>query len=159
MLQESAPGENLPPWIKVPKDLAKWGTARAVHEILDVVAQRVVKERNGRYTEDQQKLTARKLFHFHYADDAPMLTVGWLLYERGIQVDVEECRIYELPFVVDDGETPYEIDVPNLTHRERALLDSLLPDGSLDSVPLPPAEKEQYQRLYRHFPGYVDAVL
>lgn len=95
-----------------------------------------------------------QILHIRYADGAEMLTVGGLIYSGE---NLLKCDFDSLDFVRHGGD-PYELRVPKLTYRERAALDQLLPDGDLAEAPaaLEREDVDDYAKLYRHAPFYVD---
>jgi len=97
----------------------------------------------------------KQILHVRYADGAEMLTVGGLIYRE--DEDLRKCDFASLDFV-RDGDDPYDLRVPKLTYRERAALDQLLPEGDLAEAPagLEQEDVENYAKLYRHAPFYVD---
>jgi hypothetical protein len=102
----------------------------------------------------------RQLAHFTYKDGADMLTVAWLLYGEEEAQLIDSCGFDNLAFA-HDGDNPFNIAVPKLTHRERLELDRLLPEGDIEDPPgsITVEDATAYSLLYRQMPIYVDAVI
>jgi hypothetical protein len=151
--------ENVPRGVKG-SDLKKWGLASISREILDSTIKDAVSQRS-RALAKSRRLVYRQLFHFHYEDGAKMVTVGGLLYYGRQSKTVDLVDFESLPFV-RPGSDPWHIEVPSLTLREMKHLDRQLPSADprqLTAPRVPTADLERYARLYRYFPGFVDAEL
>jgi hypothetical protein len=99
-----------------------------------------------------------QLFNFRYADGAPMLTVGGVIYQNRDDKKRRRAEFDSLPFVKNADE-PYVIPTPLLTHREMMALDSQLPApaGTVSVPGVPAKDIEAYADVYRYFPRFVDA--
>lgn len=127
--------------------------------ILNEIAQ-TLRDRNGLFS-DEHKVKYNPLFNFHYQDGAKMLTVGGIFYEARDEANLERCEFENLEFLKSD-ETLYEIEVPNLTHRERLYLDKTLLHGSSDDgkqIGLTEKDINNYKRLYRYFTTFAEIEL
>jgi hypothetical protein len=104
----------------------------------------------------------RQIFNFRYADNAQMMTVGWIVYQQRDSDLIEQCRFETSPFYRNSN-TPLEITIPNLTLREMRGLDRYFPTGTNDDgfkhIPVPDREKELYHKIYRFFPAFTEADL
>jgi len=104
----------------------------------------------------------RQIFNFLYADNAQMMTVGWIVYQQRDSDLIDRCQFDTSPFCRGCG-TPLEIKIPNLTLREMRGLDRYLPTGRNDDgfkqIPVPDREKELYREIYRFFPAFTEADL
>lgn len=139
-----------------PKDLGGWGTAEVYRRIIQAEIEETLLARNGGLPEGG-RISFLPLFHFIYADGPKMLTFGGLLYDKGQEKLVAACEFTEVPFL-NPAKHPWRIDVPKLTLRELRYLDAMLPAGAAAPF-LPNADTEQYSRVYRYFPAFVDAEL
>ena len=141
-------------------DLNGWNNARLYQRIITNQIQETLLARNGSRNRDNEILY-KQTFNFHYADGAKMLTVGGLLYERGQTHIVAKCAFEDLIFAKID-ETPYLIEVPNLTYRELRFLDKLLPietEKDLEASPIPKEDVKKYASIYRYFPTFAETEL
>lgn len=104
----------------------------------------------------------QQLFNFQYADEAQMMTVGWVLYQARDADIIDRCRLEDSPYYRDSN-TPLVIRTPNLTLREMRGLDRYLPTGShtdgFKKIPVPDKDKKIYRDIYRFFPAFVEADL
>jgi len=141
------------------KNLNRKGIAKVYHTIITNEIHQTLNDRNG-VLEDGHKIRYKQLFNFHYADQAPMLTVGGVLYEEKQSKIINECRLESLPFV-RTGTDPYLIEVPNLTYQELRYLDKYLPleENNRPEVPIPEEDIEKYARMYRYFPTFAEAEM
>lgn len=154
------------------KDLRQSGTGTIcrriiINEILDTL-----NTRNGGIAPGS-RIQYQQLFNFHYADDAPMLTTGGLIYEVGQEEKVDKCGFKNLRFIrtgmefkrSDEGilqDDAYKIAVPNLTYRELRHLDAQLPNGDIEKIVvpgIPKADVEKYAEIYRYFPTYAETEI
>ncbi len=150
---------------KVPRDvqdknLSGWGTAGVYWRVMNDEICSIINSRNGELETDR-KILYKQLFHFQYEDDAKMLTVGGLLYEKRQSPAVGKCGFEHLPFF-RSGSEAYRLEVPNLTLREIRHLDSQLPInriGGLQGHAIPRRDLTTYSRIYRYFPSFVEAEL
>lgn len=150
---------------KVPEDvqgkqLSKWGTAAAYRRIIANEIQSTLAERNG-VLDAGSRFEFKQLFHFHYADNAKMLTVGGVLYDEAQDALVNACNFEKLEFVRTDGE-PYLVEAPNLTYREIRHLDRQLPCtavADLDAPGVPEDDVRKYSDVYRYFPTFAETEI
>lgn len=152
--------ERLPPGVNSDKDLAQWETARAAWWVGNNEITSGVRERNLLLDADKQ-VDYRQMFHFHYADNAQMLTFGGLLHLASDGAAVDDCQLGLSPFV-RDGADAYSIIVPNLTIREMLHLERQLPTdnvAALDRQGIPPKDVDEFAQAYRHYPAFVDVEL
>ncbi len=143
------------------QDLESWEMARTFRRIVMNEIDQVLSDRNGmRAAEEMVKY--RPLFNFQYQDGARMLTVGGVLYEERDEATLEQCQFGSLEFVRPD-DTPYTIEVPILTPRERQYLNRKLPQGAvkeaIEEIGLTEIDVSNYARLYRHCPMFVEIEL
>lgn len=116
-----------------------------------------LKNRNLRLDEEDE-IEFHQLVNFSYADNAQMMTFGGIISDPSLSKKLDDARLDDLPFV-KTGEEKYRIPRPNLTFKEMRRLDEELPgsiDGTLDYLD---DEIEEYSKVYRHFPRFVESVL
>lgn len=153
-------GETKVPDDVMGKHLSKWGTAAAYRRIIANEIETTLVERNGAL-EAGSKLRFKPLFHFRYADNAKMLTVGGLLFDEGQDALVSSCNFEKLDFIRTNGE-PYLIEAPNLTYREIRHLDRQLPCSAvadLDAPGVPADDIRKYSDVYRYFPTFAETEI
>jgi hypothetical protein len=141
------------------KDLDGWGTARLYRRILTNEIAATLADVNGPRPVGS-KFVYKQLFNFHYADSAPMLTVGGLLYDEGQEAKVQNCSFESLPFIKSDAEE-YRIEIPRLTYREIHHLDRQLPCDNWDDLDMPgvpPEDAKKYAKIYRYFPTFAETT-
>ena len=156
----SAVGKNKVPAGTKGKDFAKWGTAKVCREIINNEISSTITDINGA-REDGSKLCYEQLFNFHYSDNAKMLTVGGVIYDEGQAHLLSQCSFDDLPFITKEN-TPYHIEVPNLTFKEIRALDEQLPKKDGETLALPSVSQEdieKYEKIYRFFPTFTEANL
>lgn len=95
------------------------------------------------------------IWTFSYADQVEMVTAGGMIVDEVQAVTLEECGLSALDYA--SGRTPFRIQLPMLTEREKRELDRRLPQAAaLDPAELPfelkPSELEDYRRFYREYP-------
>jgi hypothetical protein len=128
-----------------------------------VIHNEILKElcdRNGPL-EEERRFCYQQLIHFHYADEAQMLTLGGLFYEKRDRPLLDRCAFSELPFV-RDGEAIAFINAPKLTQKEVRHLNSQLPRLPADKVTLPgvpDSDVHDYVSLYRYYPSFTEVLL
>jgi len=150
-------GEEKVPTEIAEKDLSGWGTASVSRRIIINEIQETLAARNGALPSENQILF-KQLFHFRYADNAKMLTVGGLLYEKGQAPSIGKCDFESLKFVRTQN-IPYVIEVPSLTYKEIGHLDSQLPREKrkqVHSPKVPIKDIKRYEAIYRHFPRFAE---
>lgn len=109
----------------------------------------------------------RQIFNFSYKDNATILTVGGILFDKSQKEAVRKMGFNKLPFYCDKDES-YKIQCPNLTFREIKALDKLLPsvlerkgprfiNDNFNKIPLNVNDIEKYAKVYRYYPTFTDA--
>jgi hypothetical protein len=152
--------ENIPPGYEV-KNTGAWGTAGMYRDIINNRILAVIRDKNGTVQSQDDKLMYKQLFNFHYSDRAKMLTVGGILFQKGDEANIVDCKWDKMQHCRSD-KNECLIEVPNLTYRELRLLDSQLPTSEIekiDSKGIPRKDVERYSRIYRYFPAFVEAEL
>lgn len=136
-------------------------------KVLNAAVTEQLTKRNGRADLRPDTILSHQVFHFRYADGAPMLTVGWLFRSHEDEERTQRCEMKGSFF--RDGEEACVIEAPKLTPKEIRHLNSRLPDG-------PPVEKtimrelekatgigeadiNKFAAVYRYYPQYGEVVL
>lgn len=145
---------SVPP-VDKPEHLSRAKTPEVMYAILAAALVEAIETRAM-----FEQVAYSQLGHFVYEDGARMLTVVGVLHRPDAAATVAACAFDELSFYRPDAK-PFVIDVPKLTHRERAAIDRLLPTGDISAAPPEVAEQAvaAYAAVYRHLPFFVDAVL
>ena len=104
-----------------------------------------------------------QLFNFVYSDGAQMVTVGGIIDVPESDRKLEECGVYDLPFI-ERGASPMLISVPQLTLREKEAIDAKIMGrrgrGSVKvRFELRQEFLDNYQKYYKHYPTYYEALL
>jgi hypothetical protein len=156
-MREDLGPEVLPERI-TPDDFAGWKGAAYYWSVLSEVIRTSLERRNDGHT-DPSPMKFRQLIHFRYQDSARMFTMGGLLHSEADLPTADACGFERLDFCRDAADS-FVIDVPKLTFREIRLLDRRLPAGhpkETDLHGIPAVDLERYTKLYRFFPGFVEA--
>jgi hypothetical protein len=140
--------------------LGEWGTAAAYRSIIHNEIVAAVEARNGAAWYARQRFSYQQLFNFRYRDgSAAMCTVGGILYQAKDKPKFDACEFDKLQFF-RAGDESFNIDVPILTLKEMRFLDAQLPRTNktrLRAPAIPKKAVEDYAKLYKYFPAYVDA--
>jgi hypothetical protein len=107
-----------------------------------------------------KRLSARQIFFFRYADNAPMITVGWVIVSESELSLFASARIGDLDFI-RTGDDFLAIDVPILTQKELKYLEHQLPvplGRRLKGRGLTDEELRAFEALYRYYPSYAEVV-
>lgn len=108
-----------------------------------------------------QRTAMEQIFNFEYSDKAPMLTVGWVLFDEGQRGRFNECEFTtdKLRFVRVADE-PFVIEPPFLTPREMRELNRCDEKDTYRpfDLPLPSSERKKYDDVRRYWPtgGYAE---
>lgn len=102
------------------------------------------------------------LFSFGYNDSCPMYTFGGMVVNQAM-VPKLQAVIGAGPdyFRSDISAEIYDIRVPRLTKKERVALDFAIPNGRdpfAADFGITDEEKDDYRRIYRFFPSYVETI-
>ncbi|MFZ1010888.1 MAG: O-methyltransferase, partial [Candidatus Sulfotelmatobacter sp.] len=117
-----------------------------------------INERNAGIPAEQQ-MTFEQIFNFEYRDKAPMLTVGWVIFDEGQRPRFNECAFQKLKFV-RSGDEPFIIAPPFLTPHEMREIDKCDAQETYRSsdLPVPDEERKKYEGIRRYWPtgGYAE---
>jgi hypothetical protein len=134
-------------------DLLGWGTASLFWELMKNEIESTLSQRNA--VDGAEQLCFEQVLHFHYADGANMLTVGWVFFSESSRFIYDQCSFQELTFYRAAGE-PFKISLPLLTLKELRHLERQMPSAadnpSLGSIP--PGDARKFMSLYRYFPNF-----
>lgn len=103
-----------------------------------------------------------QIVRLRYQDSTPMATWGGMLLQKGQPGQLKDCRFRELPFVRRKGRPTYNLEVPNLTPAERALVEGRLPGrlrgarAQLRKHAIPEQEADRLREVYRYAPRFVE---
>lgn len=131
-------------------------------EVLEIIA-----ERNK--VETGSTFEYKQLFNFLYRDGQAMLTIGGILFSDKDKEKVDRMNFESLEFITTT-DTPYQIEVPHLTHREIHAIDKHLPNFNTDSKARENALEElkgivsdeaihKYAKIYRYYPKYTESII
>lgn len=141
------------------------GFQKVCFEIIDNEINRMISMRNDG-KEYNDKLKYKQLFNFLYKDgSAQMLSVGGIICSQNDEKKIQDCNFEKLKFI-NSAIKPYEIVVPKLTFREVRYLDKKLSlkkssvKKKRDNLSFLSEEmKENYSKIYRYFPTFVEAEI
>ena len=150
--------EKVPTVITAAKKLKKSLVKSAFRTIMTQELIDGINERNAGMPAEQH-ITFEQIFNFEYSDKAPMLTIGWVLFDAGQRARFEECEFKGLKFV-RSGEEPFVIAPPFLTPHEMRELNRCDEKETYrpSDLPLPSDERENYEQIRRYWPtgGYAE---
>ncbi|MBX3434004.1 MAG: hypothetical protein KF847_11840, partial [Pirellulales bacterium] len=156
-----AVGGDLIPINLLPSDLAGWNASKAMRRIMRNVIDRAIVYRNGGRPKTNH-FEWKNILTFEYADGAKMTTIGGILVEKGHCAHFDKCGFSSLEFYKPDVDDGYRIEIPALTYRELGHLDRQLPKVE-GVVPqgngIPGVDIEKYQKIYRYFPKFTEAIM
>jgi len=147
-------------------NLTTKNTGALVYEMLNRQIETTLIRRNG---EDEGELMYKQIFNFKYKDNATILTIGGILYDKTQEKQIKKMEFEALSFI-REGADSYDIQCPNLTFREIKALDKILPDDMefvggkftnehFQKLPLIPSDIRNYAKVYRYYPNYADVNL
>jgi len=107
----------------------------------------------------EQRITFEQIFNFEYSDKAPMLTIGWILFDEGQRAQFNQCEFNKLKFFRAEKK-PFIIAPPFLTPQEMRELNRCDAKETYRSsdLPLPAEEIKNYEDIRRYWPtgGYAE---
>ena len=143
----------------VARDMSGKRYQQLIREIIDNEIHKVLSQRNANASASET-VSYKQLFNFSYQDGVPMTTVGGIVYLGSYEDKVQDCGFDHIGFV-RTGNTPFEVSMPILTHKEQRRLDSLLPSGNFSEMTgiLPQDYVDKYRRIYRYYPTFAESEL
>lgn len=144
-------------------------TKNLIHASYEMINRQISTTLITRNGKNPNRIKYKQLFKFEYKDNAKILTVGGIIFDKSQKNLVNKMDFDNLPFI-KTGIEPYEIKSPNLTFREIKALDKLLPDNvefngrkftneKLNKIPLIPNDIRNYAKIYRYFPNFTETNL
>ena len=125
---------------------------------------------NNRNANSSSPLFYKQIFNFEYKDNATILTIGGIIFDKSQEASVTKMEFESLSYYVQDS-NQYKIETPNLTLREIKALDKLLPnelelsntglikDKKFNEIPLNQSDILKYAKVYRYYPSYTEMIL
>lgn len=100
----------------------------------------------------------RRIFYYRYADNADMTTVGFFIGNDEDLDKLDGLKLHEQGAHFD-GTKAFDIELPNLTYREKIELDRMLPEDDVPDVNSLPfelheTEIESYWKFYKYYPVF-----
>lgn len=135
----------------------------------EMIYRQIVTTLNTRNGTNQNKIEYKQLFNFIYKDNATILTVGGIIYDKTQRAAISKMCFENLPFIKTSYES-YKIQCPNLTFREIKALDKALPNNmklhrgkflskALQEIPLIENDIKNYAKVYRYYPNFTETNL
>lgn len=114
-----------------------------------------------------RNLNFEPLFHYHYSDNAPMITVGGVFVDDDTQEKMKSCSP-KLTFEHVTGTEVFKVNIPALTQKEKTAIDQMLPaaaDIDADTMRetlgflIEESQIAAYSRFYRLYPIFGELQL
>lgn len=153
-------GEYLSPTIKE-KDVYPKIMSKLIWNILLEAAKEAIRIKNtGIENGDGNLFTAEPVMFFQYKDNAPMMTICYLIARENERKFIEDGGFDKINFFCRSDES-YNITVPPLTWMEVRRINSLLPteDESqvFEEVPfIDVNDLKNYIKVYKYYPNYLE---
>lgn len=103
------------------------------------------------------------IFNYFYSDGAPMVTIGGMVVDEGCGEKLKNWKQTENPLFAKE-EDQISIDVPNLTPREKAQIDSFItsdeknPSSTDLNLEFDDEAINNYCQFYRHYPIFNEVI-
>lgn len=142
------------------KELDPIESHKTFRKIINNALEKSLVDKNSKYVEECDKYSAKQIIFFKYRDAAPMLTLGYILIKNSELDKYNRCKFNEIEFF-SENEDPYKIDVPNFTYKELQLINSKLPNVTIDNIQkempfISMKDLEKYTKIYRYFPNFME---
>ena len=151
-------------YLEVAKDLWKpdwkythFAKGRLHLRVIDLVARAFTEGVVGR-----SNVRALPCFSFVYSDGHQMVTLGVQLGGEQEAEKLDHIGKGVEYLIRDFGNSPFEIDVPVLTRKERLHLESVMPSKDYSKVRSSGLNRDAFDkfgRIYRFFPSYAELLL
>ena len=131
-------------------------TSKIHNQLWQIISGKVedaLRIRNGT-RQNTSKLKCDQILHFTYADNADMLSVGWLLYDAAQSHLMQSCRFSDLAFFRPEAE-PFSLEPPHLTPKEKRHLDQRMPGVTVPRW-LSKKQVSDYRSVYRYYPTFAE---
>ena len=126
--------------------------------VCDILARAFLEGASGRPRED-----ALPCFKFVYSDSHRMVTMGVQIGGGGDATKLRTLRDQGADYLVlDFGASPFDIDVPVLTRRERLHLEGAMPSASSSrrkAAGISDEDFQKFSKIYRFLPSYAELML
>jgi len=158
-LQSVVGADHLPQDVAI-GDFRKWGKADVYVRLLDMQLAAFIQDANELDGIRPVTTFCERFVYFQYADNAKMATVAWVLRDVGVTGDAVINGLKSLDFYRGKETEAFRIEPPVFTHKELLHLEAQVPRKrklQLDGVD--PIDLENYARIYKYFPAYVEAEL
>ncbi len=120
--------------------------------------------KRNKMVEPENELLYRQVINFEYSDDAKMMTLGFIFYQRKDTDILELCQFNTLRQYTDDSAV-YVIKAPKLTTEEIRALNKILPKQEgipykVSGIENREFEKaiEDYADVYQYFPQFSELL-
>lgn len=153
-------GEYLSPTIKE-KDIYPKIISKLIWNILFEVAKEAIRVKNtGIGSGDENVFSIEPVMFFQYKDNAPMMTVCYLIAKERERKFLKDGGFDKIKFFRRSDES-YTITVPPLTWMEVRKINSLLPDENeeriIKNVPfIDETDLKNYIKVYKYYPNYLE---
>ena len=135
--------------------------------VYEMIRRQIITSLKNRNGNSKDKVSFNQVFNFTYKDNATILTVGGIVFNKAQNVAVKKMTFNKFTFFSNTHES-YKIQSPNLTFREIKALDKALPDSletvngkfqnkKLQNIPLIPTDIKNYAKVYRYYPNFTEA--
>jgi hypothetical protein len=159
LLKERINQRNLPIDLK-PNDLTGKNLGGLYKRIIDNQIGQSISNFNAARSAEEL-LEFRQIFYFRYADDAQMITVGWVFFDHSSRTLADKCTFNKY-LNLGNIDILYSIEVPNLTTKEVHYLDSKMPAidcENLDRICIPLKDVKHYSEIYKYYPSFVERLM
>ena len=156
--------DNQKYYLKAARDLwkpdwkyADFANGRLHLRVIDLVARAFKEGVAGR-----REVRALPCFSFVYSDGHQMVTLGVQLGGEREAENLDHIDKGVEYLIRDFGKTPFKIDVPVLTRKERLHLESVMPSKDYSKVRSSGLNRDAFDkfgRIYRFFPSYAELLL
>lgn len=138
---------------------ANINTSQTIKRMIDMYCHKVIDDRNK---VEKTNLKYKSLYNIKYQErgGAPMYTCGGIVLNN----DYDEKQLFVNNFNYLCDETPYEIDIPNITRKEALFLNQILnivekEKEAEDSKIFKPSDISRYKKFYKYMPNFYDVRL
>ncbi len=153
-------GEYVSPELKK-SDVYNTNLANRIWDVLIEAVKDAIKSKNsGVESSSGDKYTIEPVMFFQYKDNAPMMTICYMLARENERRFLNESDIAQVEFYKKTNSS-YSISVPQLTWLEVRKINSLLPEVDeekvIAEVPfIEPADLKKYIKVYKYYPNYLE---
>ena len=134
-------------------------TPKTIRKMVNSYCSKVLRERSR---SGGDRLIFHPLYNIKYNERgaAGMYTYGGIILNE----DFDEDNLYLNGFDFLNNEIPFEIDVPNITHKEALHLNKIIniekeETDFIEQKIISPTDLEKYKRFYKYMPNFYDVRL